>query len=223
MKRLVLLSCLLVLAACAREPRRPPALAPLQPVSAPLTCNDFFPQGDWQYVHAIRFRLASGIGGGSVIGIVILHGQSIQSALTTVEGLTLFEARADSSGGIQVVRALPPFDSPHFAENLLKDIRLLFIPPLGIVKQGQLADRARVCRYETANGGTADLMETRDGCWRLHTYNPDPSRNRSVRAYSCEYTSESGLMPSQLELIAPGSSGYTLNLRLISAQRLDQQ
>ena len=82
---------------------------------------------------------------------------------------------------------------------------------------------ARVCRYETANGGTADLMETRDGCWRLHTYNPDSSRNRSVRAYSCEYTSESGLMPSQLELIAPGSSGYTLNLRLISAQRLDQQ
>ena len=37
------------------------------------------------------------------------------------------------------------------------------------------------------------------------------------------YTSESGLMPSQLELIAPGSSGYTLNLRLISAQRLDRQ
>ena len=63
-------------------------------------------------------------------------------------------------------------------------------------------------------------METKDGCWRLQTYNPDPLANRSVRAYSCEYTSQSGLMPSQLELIAPGRSGYTLNMRLISAQRL---
>jgi len=27
-------------------------------------------------------------------------------------------------------------------------------------------------------------------------------------------------MPSQLELIAPGRNGYTINLRLISAQRL---
>ena len=219
---LPVLACLPLLAACAPQaPQTPPDLAPLKPVAAPLTCADFFPHGDWQYVHDIRFQLASGMGSGSAIGIAVLRGQGIRAALTTVEGLTLFEAQADSKGEIEVMRALPPFDSPHFAENLLKDIRLLFIPPLGLVRQGQLADRARVCRYETANGATADLMETKDGCWRLQTYNTDPSRNRSVRAWACEYTSESGLMPSQMELLAPGARGYTLNLRLISAERLD--
>ncbi len=218
MKRLCSWLFFLLLAGCSTA-QTPPELIPLRSVPAPLTCAEFFPQGDWQYVHAIRFQLASG-GGGSAIGVVVLTSQDIRCALTTVEGLTLFEARTQGSGPVEVIRALPPFDREHFAENLLKDIRTLFVPPLGLVRQGQLADKARVCRYETADGETADLMETKDGCWRLQTYNPDPQHNRSVRAYSCEYTSQSGLMPSQLELVAPGRSGYTINMRLISAQRL---
>ena len=218
MKRLFLGFCSLFLAACSSV-QTPPELIPMRPVPTPLTCAEFFPQGDWQYVHAINFQLASG-GGGSAIGVVVLTSQDIRCALTTVEGLTLFEARAKGSGPVEVIRALPPFDRQYFAENLVKDIRTLFVPPLGLVRQGQLADKARVCRYETADGEIADLMETKDGCWRLQTYNQDPLRNRAVRAYSCEYTSQSGLMPSQLELIAPGRTGYTINLRLISAQRL---
>ena len=220
MKRIFPWFVMALLLGCSSVQQTPPALTPLRPVPTPLTCADFFPQGDWQYVHAIRFRLASG-GGGSAIGVVVLTSRDIRCALTTVEGLTLFEARARGTGPVEILRALPPFDQQQFAENLLKDIRTLFVPPLGVVRQGQLADKARVCRYETADGETADLMETRDGCWRLQTYNPDPQRNRSVRAYSCEYTSQSGLMPSQLELIAPGRTGYTINMRLISAQRLN--
>ena len=183
----------------------------------PLSCADFLPPGDRQYVHSIRFELAGG-GGGSAIGVVVLSGREIRCALTTVEGLTLFEAKSDG-GAPEVMRALPPFDKPHFAANLFKDIRTLFLPPLGLVRQGQLADHSRVCRYETEDGATADLMETHDGCWRLQTYHPDAMQNRSVRAYSCEYTADSGLVPSQLELTAPA---YTLRLRLISAQRLDE-
>ncbi|NLZ17927.1 MAG: hypothetical protein GX087_09385 [Desulfobulbaceae bacterium] len=220
MKRIFPWFVLALLFGCSSVQQTPPVLAPLRPVPAPLTCADFFPQGDWQYVHAIRFQLASG-GGGSAIGVVVLTSRDIRCALTTVEGLTLFEARAKGAGPVEILRALPPFDRQLFAENLLKDIRTLFVPPLGVVRQGQLADKARVCRYETADGETADLMETKDGCWRLQTYNPNPQHNRSVRAYSCEYTSQSGLMPSQLELIAPGRTGYTINMRLISAQRLN--
>lgn len=219
MKRLApWLFLVFVLSACGTA-QTPPQFVTLRPLAPPLSCAEFFPQGDWQYVHAIRFHLASG-GGGSAIGVVVLSGQDIRCALTTVEGLTLFEGRVKGSGPVEILRALPPFDRQHFADNLLKDIRTLFIPPLGLVRQGQLADKARVCRYETADGAIADIMETKDGCWRLQTYNPEPQRNRSVRAYSCEWTAQSGLMPSQLELIAPGRNGYTINLRLISAQRL---
>ena len=220
MKRLCLGLIALVLASCSSVKQTPPPLTPLRPVPTPLTCAEFFPQGDWQYVHALRFQLTSGGGGGSAIGVVVLTSQDIRCALSTVEGLTLFEARAKGTGPVEIIRALPPFDRQYFADNLVKDIRTLFLPPLGLVRQGQLADKARDSRYETADGEIADLMETKDGCWRLQTYNPDPLANRSVRAYSCEYTSQSGLMPSQLELIAPGRSGYTLNMRLISAQRL---
>lgn len=219
MKRLVFWLVSLLLSACGGA-QTPPQLTPLRSTpAAPLSCADFFPQGDWQYLHAIHFRLASG-GSGSALGVVVLTSRDIRCALTTVEGLTLFEARTRDSGQAEILRALPPFDQQHFADNLIKDIRTLFIPPLGLVRQGQLADKARVCRYETADGETADLMETKDGCWRLQTYNPDPLNNRSVRAYSCEYTSQSGLMPSQLELTAPGRNGYSVHLRLISAQRL---
>lgn len=209
--------CLALFAACAEIPKTPPALAPASPMAAPLSCADFLPPGDWQYVHAVRFSLPGG-GHGSAIGVVVLTGREIRCALTTVEGLTLFEAKANGGDAPEVMRALPPFDRPVFAENLFKDIRTLFLPPLGLVRQGQLADHSRVCRYETEDGAIADLMETHDGCWRLQTYHADPLQNRSVRAYSCEYTTDSGLMPSQLELIAPA---YTLRLRLISAQRLE--
>ena len=216
---LIFLALSLILAACAREslPKTPPVFTPATPPVAPLSCADFLPPGDRQYMHAIRFELAGG-GGGSAIGVVVLIGREIRCALTTVEGLTLFEARSSGGDPPEVMRALPPFDKPVFAANLFKDIRTLFLPPLGLVRQGQLADHSRVCRYETEDGATADLMETHDGCWRLQTYNPDAMQNRSVRAYSCEYTSDSGLVPAQLELTAPA---YTLRLRLISAQRLE--
>ena len=218
---LCLASCL-ALVACGRAiPDAPPPLTPLSPVPAPLTCSDFFPQGDWQYVHALRFTPKSGFFGAdsaSAVSIVVLRGRELRLALTTVEGLTLFEARSVQGEAPEVARALPPFDRPAFADNFVRDLRLLLLPPLGLVHQGQLAGQFRVCRYEGANNTVIDLMETNDGCWRRHIYHRDPAQNRTVRAWSCEYTAESGLMPAQLELQAPF---YTLNLRLISAQRPD--
>ena len=130
MKRLCLGLIALVLASCSSVKQTPPPLTPLRPVPTPLTCAEFFPQGDWQYVHALRFQLTSGGGGGSAIGVVVLTSQDIRCALTTVEGLTLFEARAKGTGPVEIIRALPPFDRQYFADNLVKDIRTLFLPPL---------------------------------------------------------------------------------------------
>ena len=226
MKRLLALvlrlSLPLALAACGRAiPDAPPPLTPLAPVPAPLTCSDFFPQGDWQYVHALRFTPKSGFFGGesaSALAVAIQRGRELRLALTTVEGLTLFEARSTQDEAPEVARALPPFDRPGFADTFVRDMRALLLPPLGPVRQGRLAGQFRVCRHEGADDAVVDLMETNDGCWRRHIYHRDPALSRTVRAWSCEYTVESGLMPAQLELRAPF---YTLNLRLITAQRLD--
>ena len=218
MRTLCLLLIFLLLCGCSTV-ETPPEIHPLKPLAAPLSCTFFFPKGDWQYVHAIDFKLASGKGG-SAIGVLVLTQQDIRCALTTVEGLTLFEARAKANGPVEILRALPPFDKEGFAENLIRDIRTLFIPPLGLVRQGQMADGAKVCRYVTAEGSTADLMATADGCWRMQTYNADSQQNRSVRSYSCEWTPQSGLMPGLLVLKAPGATGYSITMRLITAHRL---
>jgi hypothetical protein len=65
-----------------------------------------------------------------------------------------------------------------------------------------------------------DILPQKDGCWRLHTYSEQTSlRTRTVTARSCGPV-DSMILPHDLELIGSGPAGYTLNLRLISAERI---
>lgn len=229
---LLLASLLSACALGAREPlpkleRAPGATTALQ------RCAALFPQGRWQLVHSIAFRLADGASG-HALGVLVLNGQEITCALMTVEGLTLFEARSSEAGNLEVLRAVAPFDNQEFASGLMRDVRTLFQPPLGLAQYGTLADGTPVCRYNAGQMVT-DILPQNDGCWRLHTYSEQARlrtdgcqpaelrrellRIRTVEARSCEAAGPMAL-PRTLELTGSGPTGYTLNLRLISAESL---
>ena len=196
-------------------------------------CAALFPQGRWQFVHAIDFRMADG-SGGNALGVVVLDGDQIQTALMTVEGLTLFEASSSSDDNIEVFRSITPFDRPGFAAGLMHDVRTLFRPPAGRARYGSLVNGSRVCRYE-AGPATTDIIPGPDGCWQLSTYGHlqqtrfdgclltetrhERPRTRTITADSCQ--SQGGaVIPQTLLLAVPGPAGYTLNMRLVTAEPL---
>ena len=213
----LVLACLL--SACTVTSREPlPNLMTAVPGAsqAQSACAAPFPRGRWQLVHAIAFHLADG-SSGDALGVLLLDGRKINCALMTVEGLTLFEARSSGPEDLEVVRALPPFANRHFAAGLMSDLRTLIQPPVGLVEYGSLADGSPVCR-SLAGREVTDILPQPDGCWQLHTYS-DQRRTRTVAARACE-PAGSAVLPRPLELTAPGPAGYTLNLRLISAEPL---
>lgn len=177
-------------------------------------CAAVFPHGSWQFVHDIAFHMAKG--DGSALGVLVLDDGEIRCALMTIEGLTLFEARATEDGRIEVSRAIAPFDNPDFAAGLMRDLRTIFRPPAGRAEYGRLADDAPLCRYANADGVT-DIRPRQDGCWSIAT-SGDRLGTKSIRASSCRQV-DSAAIPERLELVASGPAGYTLNLQLISAER----
>ena len=180
-------------------------------------CLDYFPAGAWQFVHAITFHLAAG-GEGTAVGVVVLDSKEIRCALMTVEGLTLFEARSTEGKPVQISRAVPPFDKEEFAAGLMDDVRTIFQKPLGKAEVGRLADGSRVCR-STAAGQVTDILPQEGGCWTMHTYS-EGIGVRIIRARSCK-TVDRAVIPKDIDLVSSGQAGYTLNMHLISAEKLE--
>ncbi len=219
MRRLLLcLTAALLVASCTAGKRQLlPDLAPISDRGGmQRQCTTLFPEGRWQFVHAIAFQMANG-SAGTALGVVVLAGREVSCALMTVEGLTLFEARSAGGGDLQVMRAIPPFDNREFAAGLMRDIRTIFFQPAGEGQYGRLPGNRPVCRYIAA-GQVTDVLPREDGCWRLDTYN-DRLRTRSIRTRSCR-TVDTAILPEFLELVADGPAGYTLNMHLVSAERL---
>jgi hypothetical protein len=179
-------------------------------------CPDYFPNGRWQFVHAITFHLATG-GEGTALGVVVLENRKIRCALMTVEGLTLFEALSMEGQPVQVSRAVPPFDNEGFAAGLMDDVRTIFQKPVGKAEDGCLAGGAPVCR-STAAGQVTDILPQEGGCWTMHTYSQGIGV-RTIRARSCK-TVGTAVIPEDIDLVSSGQAGYTLNMHLISAEKL---
>ncbi len=183
-------------------------------------CASVFPQGRWEFVHTIEFSMADG-SGATVLGVTSLAGDEIACALMTVEGFTLFEAVYREKGGLEVRRAVPPFDKPAFAEGLMEDVRTIFRAPSSTkVQYGRAAGKIPICRYTGAEGRTTDILPAMDGCWQIRTYNADQTMNRSVAGRSCRKEGE-GLIPEHLELKGFGQAAYTLKMTLIHAENLN--
>ena len=186
-------------------------------------CLAVFPKGNWQFVHSIDFSMRSG-SGTTVVGVTTLTGNDITCALVTVEGLTLFLADFHQDNSFVVQRAVPPFDTDEFALGMMGDIRAIFQPPpasnpgSSTVKQGQLAGSRAVCRYQGEDGGVVDVLPTVHDCWQINSYTPDLTMTRSIVGQSCRKY-ESLSIPDYLILKTYGQTGYTLKMKLISADK----
>jgi len=127
--------------------------------------------------------------------------------------LVLFDATT-SSGTIQVQRALPPFDSPQFANGLMQDVRFIFTFPAGSPKvTGILDDGASVCRYQDTLGKTLDVVVHPGNGWVIEQYSRFGKKLRSLRFD----TLKNGI-PNMLEFEAFGPKSYALHMRLLSVE-----
>ena len=177
-------------------------------------CAKPFLDRPYRLVHAMEVGVA-GEPQGKFMGITLFDPRSrdLHCALLSLEGFVLFEAFWNTDG-LRVLRAVPPFDKPRFAENTLKDIRFMFIAPEGALKQsGTREDGATVCRYGSAEGGAVDVAVYRDDSWEITTYGPDQKPQRRARARAVR----NGI-PDLIEMTGYAVLNYSLGLSLISAE-----
>jgi len=208
-----------IVAACSRLPTLQPV-----PISSddplPAACRAVFPQGKWQFTHAIE---AAYPGGGEklLMGVTVVDPvqQTVDCALMTVEGFVLLQAHMGKT--LRVERAVSPFDREGFAAGMLADIRLMFLEPAAEHIQtgwpgGQAApDDKPVCRYTGKAGITTDV---RPGSgWQIRRY---AARGNLVRTVVAEPAGGQAGFPGRLRLRATGPAGYTLEMKLIGAERV---
>jgi hypothetical protein len=184
-----------------------------------IPCGKVFVQGDWQFVHSIHFELVKGYGT-TVVGVTVLDGETVKVALMGVEGFILFEAEKRRGTGIDVHRALSPFDKPGFAEGLMRDVQTLFVSPSG--RQQLLAeavDGLPVCRYFGEEGQVTDIFVQQEGWNKINIYGIDRLLSRTI---TVEKTVEvSGrVLPEVMQLTAFGDFGYVLRMKLLNAERI---
>ncbi|OEU46736.1 MAG: hypothetical protein BA862_07455 [Desulfobulbaceae bacterium S3730MH12] len=210
---------MILLTSCAVEKQRHlPNLSPAPALEETSCSAAVFPQGKWQFIHAIDFSMKNGAGT-AVIGVTSLSRNRIDCALITIEGLTLFEAAYEEEKGLEIRRAVPPFDKPLFAEGLIRDLRTIFQPPTGGMQTGQIPGAITVCRYADNMGRVIDVLPEADDCWQINIYNSEMTLDRSITGRSCR-NNGSAQVPEYLELNSYGQTGYTLKMTLIRADKL---
>jgi hypothetical protein len=215
-RRLPTVLCLLLLASCAGLPPITPGGGALRAgADEAFAPGAVFPDGRWQLLHAIQAELP---GGRTLVmlGLTVMSstGRSCRSVLMTLEGFVVFDGEHD--GRLTVHRALPPFDSPHFAEGLMEDIRLVFFTPEGpVVATGTLPDGGAVRRHRLPDGGTVDVELLPGADWRIRRYDASERLTRTVRARHGRGDQHG--FPESLELTATAGQDYRLTMTLIEA------
>jgi len=216
--RLLIFVCLLP--ACSGLP----VLQPAPDIGAPVAadaCRAVFPTGKWQFVHTIDALLPDG-SERQMMGVTVADapGRTLACALLTVEGFVLFRARMDPA--VRVERAVPPFDKKGFADGLLNDLRLLFLPPaaaetrIGRLVGGGFPEKPEACRYIEKEGAVTDVIP--GSRWRVYRYSP---HGYLVRTVTAEAAGGREGFPGRLTLQAPGLAGYTLVMTLVEAARIN--
>jgi len=182
-------------------------------------CERTFVQGDWQFVHSISFAMNTDYGV-TLVGVTVLQGKKLKTVLMGVEGFVLFEAEQEKNGRLIVRRAMPPFDKTGFADGLMQDVQTLFVEPeyagrmLAENTEGEL-----ICRYTAENNQVTDVVTAKPGWNRINIYDKQGVLEQAITAQNYkEVTGEN--IPEQLQLTALGIQGYTLQLQLLSAEKL---
>jgi hypothetical protein len=125
----------------------------------------------------------------------------------------LFDAEEDA-GLLKVNRALPPFDSADFAQNMIDDIKLIFFAPAGKIEQkGNLPGGAVICRWHEKNGGWIDVLSNQPKGIEIKRYSSCGSLKRHVKF---EKTGKN--IYQNIELQANELYSYSLLMTLIESQ-----
>ena len=207
------LSIFLLLLLCGCAPVGPQPLDHIHGCGDGSACGSAFPRGRWQFVHLIEFRLPDG-GGGTVVGITVLDGTAFKCALTTTEGMTLFEAT--DNGKLTVLHALPPFDQPGFAQGLMADVRAIFLRPPGSLSCG-MAGSVPGCRFRDRDR-TVDVALGDDGCRQIISRTGAGVVTRTITTSNC--TLRHGFRLARcLVLKSREKGGYVLKMKLLDARQ----
>ncbi|MFO7568950.1 MAG: hypothetical protein R6W75_04055 [Smithellaceae bacterium] len=201
-----------LLVSCASLPEIRPAVS--ASAEKNFVCPFPFPSEKTRFIHAIEAR-AAGKTKGAVIGVTLVDPETrhLSCAIMTAEGLVLFEADS-TPAGIQIHRALPPFESPAFARNMMDDIELIFLAPSGLIEKKGFSPEGRpMCRWRQDAGGFIDVAADAEGLWRISRYNASRALSRSVRLEA-----EAATPFGRIELAAKGLVGYTLIMTLIETE-----
>ena len=156
----------------------------------------------------------------AMMGLTVMSSRlrTSRSVIMTLEGFVVFDGEYDQQ--LIVYRALPPFDSPHFAGGLMDDIRLIFLEPDGpVIGFGEVANGSIVCRHATPDGDTVDIGLQRDAAWELRRYSPAQRLTRAVRVLPGA-RSNAGF-PETLELAARGDQTYNLAMMHVEAVQIE--
>lgn len=217
-RHLLMAPVLLLLLACTHLPPITPLSAAPPSGLGQESCR-IFPDGKWQFLHSIRAEMPGGMNF-VMMGLTVMSSRlrTSRSVIMTLEGFVVFDGEYDQH--LIVHRALPPFDSPHFAGGLMDDIRLIFLEPDGpVLGVGELENGSVVCRHAAPDGGTVDIGLQRDGSWELRRYDPAQRLTRTVR--SLPGAGKKAGFPEALELAARGDQTYKLVMRLVEAVQIE--
>jgi len=210
MKGISILIAALMVAACSSMPVIRPAADPARKA----VCPPVFVEESTRFIHTIESRAAGKLQA-VMIGVTLLHPQtrSVSSAIVSAEGLSLFEA-SSRKGEVHVSRALPPFDAPDFARNLMADVELIFLSPQGTLAQhGILADGRPVCRWRQEKGGWVDVSRDAQGQSRIERYSENGRLKRTVTLAAGR-----GNPYSAIDLQASDLISYSLTMTLIESE-----
>lgn len=165
-------------------------------------------------MHTIETRMA-GKTRNVIIGVTLVDpaSRSISCAVLTAEGMVLFEAESTPEG-LKITRALPPFDSKSFAQNMVEDIRLVFLEPQGKLQdRGLLSFGERVCRYLKANGDWIDVTQTEAQKTEIKRYTSSGTLKRQIT-----FDVAGNDIYQRINLQAKETFDYSLMMTLIEAQ-----
>ena len=217
MKYILLITCIFFLASCSTMPTiNPPMLAAAQ---KNLTCPSPFLKKKYQLIHAIEIQTAGSVQG-SIIGITVADPSTrfVSCAIMTAEGMVLLEAETNEDK-LNIHRALPPFDSGDFAQNMIYDIKLIYFAPQGLIQsKGNLDDGSTACRWQVQNGDFIDVIANKQGSTEIKKYSERGSLKRHIKLKET-----SGNAYSSIELQGSEIVDYTLLMTLIDAQPTENQ
>jgi hypothetical protein len=214
MKLRLATSTLLVLGVACSHPQRPP-LASLPAAArdaASARCQQAFPEQPWRATHTLLATLPLGYNGG-LVGVLAVGADGLHAVLLSPEGITLFDGiqKRSGSGGLAILRAVPPFDRSDFAAALLADVGNAFLPPGREPSEvGRGTTGETTCRWLLPNHAATEVDLLGERPARIRTYR-GPTLTRQIELRG---SPERGFYP-QVQLVVPGPGGYTLDMSLV--------